>query len=227
VPPVNVQPLAKDRGTPVGVTKGEAFDQKAWVDGLKRAGLPENAPAPTWALDRTTAEMLKFPGQKQVVQLAMSALEQGDGFVSATATGTGKSFQAAAIMKEFQKANPNSRILYVSKNRKLLKKTKGVAVNTFGFEMENEVPKDVAQTGVWGVSYVGLMNDATYKQMKWDLVIADESGEARNWYQDVNKQGKTLKEVIDNSRKAVYMSATPFHSPMEYGYLDKLNLWPK
>ena len=28
-------------------------------------------------------------------------------------------------------------------------------------------------------------------------------------------------------RRRVYASATPFHSPMEYGYLDKLNLWPK
>ena len=36
-----------------------------------------------------------------------------------------------------------------------------------------------------------------------------------------------LKEVMNNAKKGIYSSATPFLSPMEYGYLDKLNLWPK
>lgn len=227
VAPVNLQPIAGDRGTPVGTTAEDKFDAKEWTEGLKKAGLPENAPPPTVPLSRGVADKLRFPGQKQVVQLALSALQQGDGMVIASATGSGKTYTSTAVIKEFQKDRPNARILYVSKNRKLLKKTKGVAEGTFGFGMELEAPKDHAQTGVWGVSYMGMMQDSIYKQMKWDLVVADESGEARNWFQDANKQGKLLIDVIRNSGKAVYLSATPFHSPAEYGYLEKLKLWPQ
>lgn len=227
VKPVSVLPLKTERGAPVGTIKGEKFDSKIWTEGLKRAGLPENALPPTVGLSRAVADKLKFPGQKQSVQIALSALEQGDGVVLANSTGSGKTFLATGLIKEFQEAHPNSRILYVTKNRTLKEKTKGVAANTFGFEIDTDTPKDIAQTGAWAVSYVGMMNDAIYKQMDWDLVIADESGEARNWFKEENQQGKMLKQVIDGSKKAVYLSATPFHSPSEYGYLDKLNLWPK
>ena len=58
-------------------------------------------------------------------------------------------------------------------------------------------------------------------------MVADESGEMRNWFREENQQGKAGMEVIDKSKKAVYVSATPFHSPAEYGYMKKLNLWPK
>jgi len=69
------------------------------------------------------------------------------------------------------------------------------------------------------------------------LVIADESGEARNWHKPQEEvklgekpkihQGVLLKQVMDNAKKGIYSSATPFLAPMDYGYLDKLNLWPK
>jgi hypothetical protein len=227
VHPVNLEPLSGTRGEPVGTVKGEPFDHKAWTEGLKRSGLPESLPAPTVALSRETAEKLKFPGQKQSVQIALSALEQGDGVVLGNATGSGKTYLATGLIKEFQKDRPNARILYITKNAKLKAKSKGVAENTFGFNIDTDKPKDVAVTGVYAASYMGMMSDSIYKQMKWDLVVADESGEARNWFKPENQQGKLLMEVIRNSKKAVYMSATPFHSPSEYGYLEKLNLWPK
>jgi hypothetical protein len=226
VTPVNIEPLARERGPAVGTTQGEVFDAKKWVQGLERAGLPPSAPPPTWALDRTTAEKLKYPGQKQVVQLALSALDQGDGFVLATATGTGKTYSQMAIIKEWLGKHPDAKILYVTKNTGLVKAAQGVATDTFGFEMERKIP-DAIDSGVYATSYQKLINNDALKNTQWDLVVADESGEARNWFRDENKQGKALKDVIENSQKAVYTSATPFHSPTEYGYLDKLGLWPK
>ena len=226
VKPVNLEPLRQERAAPVGVTHGEPFDNKAWVDGLKRAGLPENAPAPTWALNPKTAEQLIFPGQKQVVQLALSALEQGDGAVIATATGSGKTYTAMAAVKEWRMRNPDAKILVITKNSGLLKSGKEVAAETFGFHLESDIP-DSIDKGVFGTTYQRMLNNKMLGDQKWDLVVADESGEARRWYADDNKQGKALKSLIENSQKAIYLSATPFHSPMEYGYLDKLNLWPK
>lgn len=225
VKPVTLQPLSGVRGDPVGTTIGETFDAKAWVDGLKKAGLPETTPPPTHALDPKTAAQLIYPGQKQVVQTVMSALKEGDGAAIITPPGSGKTYTSTATVKEFLRDNPDARVLMITKNRSLIKKTKRVAANTFGFDVETDAPE--GQPGVYAASYMGLLNNSVYKNSKWDLVIADESGEARRWYDEDTKQGQMLRDVINNSRKAVYMSATPFHSPMEYGYLDKLNLWPK
>lgn len=227
VTPVRLEPLPKPRGVSVGTVVGETFDAKAWVEGLKRAGLPETLPAPTWALDRKTADKLVFPGQKQVVQTALSALVQGDGAVVASATGTGKTYTSMAIAKEWMKEHPDAKILVITKNASLLKGTQGVAANTFGFEVENTVPDADAPTGVYGTTYSRIIRSEAAKNTKWDLVIADESGEARNWFREENKQGKALKDITANAQKALYFSATPFHSPMEYGYLDKLGMWPK
>jgi hypothetical protein len=227
VTPVALQPMANERGTPVGTLKGQDFDAKAWADGLKKAGLPENAPPPTWALSQSTAQVLKYPGQKQITQMALSALDQGDGFVLATPPGSGKTFTSMAVAKEYRDAHPDALILTITKNRSLKKKTQRVAANSFGMHVETDIPEPGVQSGTYAASYMGLLTDRTYRDIPWDLVIADESGEARNWYQPENQQGKMLKDIVANSKKALYLSATPFHSPMEYGYLDKLNLWPK
>jgi hypothetical protein len=225
VKPVILQPLTGVRGEPVGTTFGEKFDQKAWVEGLKRAGMPEGTPAPTWALDPKTAAQLIYPGQKQVVQTILSGLQEGDGVAVITPTGSGKDYTGAATVKEYLRDHPDAKILRITKNRTLLKKSKRISANTFGFDVELDAPE--GQPGVYGASYTGIMNNGIYKNLDWDLVVADESGEARRWYDEDTKQGQTLRDVVAQSKKAVYMSATPFHSPMEYGYLDKLNLWPK
>jgi hypothetical protein len=225
VKPVNLQPLSGVRGEPVGAVRGEKFDQKAWTEGLKKAGLPESTPPPTYSLDPKTAAQLIYPGQKQIVQTVMSALDQGDGAAIITPPGSGKTYTSSAIIKEFLGNKPDARVLVISKNRSLLKKTRRVASNSFSVDVDLDEPK--GQPGVYGASYMGLLNNSVYKNSKWDLVVADESGEARRWYDEETKQGQMLRDVMANSGKGVYLSATPFHSPMEYGYLDKLNLWPK
>jgi hypothetical protein len=227
VKPVTILPLPNVRGEAVGTTVGEAFDSKGWVESLKRAGLPENLPAPTWALDPKTAAQLIFPGQKEVVQTALSALEQGDAAVVATTPGTGKTYSSMAIVKEWRDRNPEAKVLVITKNSTLLKKTGGVAERTFGFNVEGELPDGQIASGVYGTTYASIRKNTGYKNNAWDLVVADESGEARNWFKEENKQGKALMDITANTKKAVYLSATPFHSPMEYGYAHKLGLWPK
>lgn len=227
VKPVGLEPLNVPRGTPVGTTKGEAFDQKAWTEGLRKAGLPESVPPPTWALDRKTADKLIFPGQKQVVQTALSALEQGDGMVVATATGSGKAYTSAAVIREYKNAHPDAKILFITKNASLLKTSVDVGANTFGFDITTKVSDGQIKSGVYGGTYNRIISNKAFANTKWDLVVSDESGEARNWYREDNKQGKALMDITANAKKAVWFSATPFHSPSEYGYLNKMGLWPK
>ena len=114
VKPVNLEPLA-GRGEPVGILRGDKFSANEWVNGNRKAGLPENAPPPTVPISRETAQQLKYAGQKQIVQLAMSALEQGDGFIFASATGSGKTYTAGGIVKEFMNASPGAKVLYSPK----------------------------------------------------------------------------------------------------------------
>lgn len=339
VKPVNLQPIA-GRGEPVGILEGQKFDAKEWLDGLEKAGLPRNLPPPTVTISRETAAQLKYAGQKQMVQTILSALDQGDGAVIASATGSGKTYTASGTIKEFLNANPAAKVLYITKNRNLLdgdkkKSFKAVAKGTFGVDVrtvdveqyvngnvqqmrkgtptgsaavqgvsrgsdagvpqgnsansrttqEDELsqlrprvpqagadrqgsvrgagmPGDISDAspglrpaaanrmalqdtppgtssntlgvgrgtlspGVYGTTYQRLLGNDLWKNNDWDLVVADESGEMRNWFRDENQQGKAGMDVIDKSKKAVYVSATPFHSPAEYGYAKKLNLWPK
>ena len=227
VRPVTLIPFTRERGQPVGILAGDTFDEKAWRDGLRKAGLPENLPAPTVTLSRETAQVLKFAGQKQIVQMALSALDQGDGAIIASATGTGKTYTELAVAKETLLKNPNAKILVITKNRGLLKTAAKTAKEHYTMEMEVDAPKGKLDKNLYGASYQRLLGNPIYKETHWDLVISDESGEARNWYLDENQQGKLLMAVMENADKGLYVSATPFHSPNEYGYLEKLNLWPK
>ena len=232
---LSLAPLS-ERGTPTGIVEGESFDQKRWDKENAEAGLPK-LPYPVVSISPSTAAMLDAPGQAATTVTALSALMQGDGALVANATGSGKTRVAMAIIKEHdQPLN-----LYVTRNETLLRNARKTGRDNFGISVSFDAPKPDTTSGTFGVSYQSMLREymaaremgrpSIYESIPWDLVVADESGEARNWYQTpqngVRNQGQTLKAVMDKAKKGVYMSATPFHSPMEYGYLDKLKLWPK
>ena len=161
-------------------------------------------------------------------QTILSALEQGDGAVIASSTGAGKTYtEWRGCQRDASSRTPTRKF-------SSLRRT-AVAENVPLKSERKTLPRDgdwrpragTLDKNVYGASYQRFLNNPIYNQTQWDLVIADESGEARNWHLDENQQGKLLKAVMDNAKKGVYVSATPFHSPSEYGYFDKLNLWPK
>ena len=153
-----LEPLAGVRGEPVGTTAGEKFDQKVWIEGLKKAGLPESTPAPTYSLDPKVAAQLIYPGQKQIVQTVMSGLEQGDGVVIVTPAGTGKSkYTGPAVIKEFLRNNPEAKVLVISKNRSILKAASKSAAANFGLDYDMDVPK--GESGIYAASFMKMMGD--------------------------------------------------------------------
>lgn len=228
VPALNLEPLK----TPIA-NRPLVGDGTAWQKSLRDAFIAEHTPLPTIVLNPEVVAQLDPPGQVQSVQTALTTLQYEDGIILGNATGSGKTYIASAIMKEFERlyADPNLRILYITKNKGLLRKVMGVAHDKFGLDMREDRPLPLPHPdakhppGKWITTYARLRKHKIWTDVKWDLVIADESGEARRWYNPENKQGNALIATMRNAKKGIYVSATPFHSPLEYGYLEKLNLW--
>ncbi len=55
--------------------------------------------------------------------------------------------------------------------------------------------------------------------------MMDESAEASNWQR--SKQGIAVERLNDVAQKVVYVSATPYSSAVEIGYMNKLGLWDR
>ena len=96
----------------------------------------------------------------------------------------------------------------------------------FGVEVK-KLPKDgiPKEPGVYVGTYATASSKPGADTFNWNLLLADESHQARRWWD--SKRGAYLKQVGNASDKVVYISATPFHSALELGYMDKLGLWKK
>ncbi|HUK39728.1 MAG TPA: Hint domain-containing homing endonuclease, partial [Candidatus Acidoferrales bacterium] len=81
VRPLSVAPV-RPRGEP-------AYSKPDWDSRVEKFRLPANAPAPTMQISDNLARML-MPGQREVVESVLSGLQQHDGYILATTTGTGK-----------------------------------------------------------------------------------------------------------------------------------------
>ena len=182
VTPVSVLPMAEKAGPAVGTMAGDVFDQKAWDEACKKAGLPR-LPYPTEFLSPEVTRILgKYGGEIQSAQTLLTALSHGDGAVLASVPGSGKTWVLSGVIKEYLLKNPDAKILFITKNRKLLKDAARVMSDGYGMEMETSHMKGSPTKAIYGATYARLRSNELYKKSQWDLVIADESGEARNWH---------------------------------------------
>jgi hypothetical protein len=222
VPAAQLEPEVERRTPP-------AWKPEEWVSGLKEANLPTNARIPTRRLYRHLSDKLIFTGQDLVADYALSELVDGSGgVVIATTTGTGKTYLASSLIRQLQEMNPEAmkNVLILTKNKNLIKDFQQTASN-FGVTVEDfPVGRSTPpKNGVFAATYATAIGREGIDEFPWDLVVADESGEARNWW--VSKQGTLVKNAGEKAAKMIYMSATPFHNAVEVGYLSKLNLWKK
>lgn len=207
--------------------RGEAaYSTADWSQRVKDYKLPENAPAPTVRIPKEISRML-MPGQTEVVESVLSGLKQHDAYILATQTGTGKTYVASAVLQQKLSEQPDARVLVITPSKGLINGDDGwiQVANNFGVEVKAMTPGDVPQEpGVWIGTWSSLLNRPGVELQPWDLVIADEVQEARRWFAD-SKRGMKLKEMGGNAKKMLYMSATPFHTALEIGHMDKLGLW--
>jgi hypothetical protein len=189
--------------------------------------MPEGLPAPSYKISDTTAALLSYPGQREIVESTMSTLQQFDGTVIATPTGTGKTFTALGVIKEsFDPAK--DRMLILTTSQEIIRQRNGwkdAGKRFFNLDVK-DMPTDftkAVEPGIYVTTYDTLMRRYNAGRYPWKMVIADESDEARNWWS--SKTGRAVMRLSDASEKVVYLSATPFHLVQEYGYMTKLGLW--
>ncbi len=217
-----VAPIRIDEPT-LGVVKSPIIGQEVWQQNLRKAGLPEAIPPPTETLSPEVDRVLRFVGQPEVAQTALTGLRRYGGAVVAASTGTGKTYISGAILKE---ENPEF-ALVLTKNQALVNKSIEIYRNDFGIDARTLPAGATAPpgAGVYVTTYQTAIARKGIETFPWGLVVADESGEARRWYEGGSQQGAMLQEMSKNAAKVLYMSATPFHTPLELGYMEKLGLW--
>lgn len=200
-----------------------------WAARMKTLGMPETLPAPTVKVDNDIAALLIFPGQQEVVESTLSALDQFDGTIIATPTGTGKSYTTLAVVEQMRRRGQADRVLVLTKNDSIInaprKGLKEIGKNTFKLEVADLPKKNLArmQDGVYATTYATLRGRPDIMHQAWDLVMLDESAEAANWQESA--QGQAVRLLNNATVKTVYISATPFASAVELGYMGKLGMW--
>jgi len=222
MPAASLAAPKRARGTPLA-------SPEAWRDYAEALGLPEGTPAPTVRLPDDLRNLMIFPGQPEAIEVALSGLQQYDGVVVASPTGSGKTFQALAIADQLLGDSGEKVGLIVTRSRNLIHdsdgyvdvgKQLGVSVEGLPASMN-----DVQGGGTYATTYAQIRGDKDMLSIPWDFVIFDESAELRKWME--SEQGQSGRLLGRAAKKAVYMSATPFHTAVEIGYMDKLGLWPE
>jgi hypothetical protein len=199
---------------------------EAWRAELKASKLPETAPGPSTVLSPAVDRKLIYRPQKPIVEMAVSEIEHGSGsFVIASSTGTGKTVMGAAIVKEFLDRNPGQQfVISLTKNDEIAR-----AWKDWYAEMGIEAMKMPAGTstpsepGVYLSTYATLRNRPGMENFPWNLAVYDEASEMRNW--QISKQGAMGRALGKAAERNLYLSATPFSSAIELGYLEPLGLW--
>ena len=217
VTPTRIAPPKRERGVPI-------YAPEQWKSKLELFRLPENMPAPFVALDSDIARLLIFPGQKELAESALSGLKQHDAYILATATGSGKTYLASAIMSQIIRREKPKNVLVLTPSQNLVSDFKNVLLD---FDVDAKTLPDGLAVPEQEGTYVTTFATANIRQgiatHPWDLVVMDEADAARRWYS--SQQGAMAKKLGEHAGKVLYMSATPFHTALELGHMTKLGLW--
>lgn len=222
VPAAALKAPERPRGTPV-------VNPEVWKEHAEALGLPAGTPPPTIRIPQDLRDTMIYPGQPEAIEVALSGLQQHDGVVVAAPTGSGKTYLALSIADQLLGSEGNKVGLVITRSRNLIHESDGYVDvgRRLGVEVEGypKGSKDIQGGGVYAATYAQIRGDKGMLSVPWDFVIFDESAEGRKWMD--SEQGKAVVLLGHAAKKVVYMSATPFHTAVESGYMHKLGLWPQ
>lgn len=220
-----VAPIRID--APEKPSKPPVYSDKDWTEKVKLYDLPENSPTPTIGISNNLARML-MGGQRYLVESALSGLDRYDSFILAADTGGGKTYMSSAILHHMLEEKPDMQVVILTKSRNLIDDKGGYkdVMGDFGIEVQDlDKNGPTGAPGIYAETWAGSIVRPGIDTHPWDLVIADEVQEARKWWS--SQRGAQMKTMGGTAKKVLYMSATPFHTALEIGHMDKLGLWDK
>ena len=217
----NLDAPERPRGTPV-------VDPEKWRGYVDELGLPKGTPPPTVRVDPDVRSLLIFPGQPEVAEGVLSALQQYDATVLASPAGSGKNYLLAAISSHLLGTEGDKIGLWVTRSQNLIHDAGNMkdVGRMFGVDV-NDLPSNMAdmQTGMYAATYAGISGNRELLRVPWDFVLFDESDSAAKWTQ--SDRGEATVLLAHAAKKVVYSSATPYGTVLEMGYMHKLGLWRK
>jgi hypothetical protein len=199
-----------------------------WKSLYDRLAAPEG-------LDKMAKMFGMRPLEHQVENLVriLRSLKADRAPVLADGTGTGKTLSAVMVINEHLLANPHSRQLVVLPNaeikRQWEKTLKRAGINShYVEEAFSTKPMTVNfmtyhRLGIWGrEKRIGLIEG-----FNPDLITFDEAHRLRNFFTGDTAWARIGEEIsrAPYSKKALFLSATPFQSFLHTKYLTRTQLW--
>lgn len=142
--------------------------------------------------------------------------------ILAHATGTGKTYVAALVLKEIRDrlaekhgAGPKPRILWLTNNSGLIDQIKD---DTKAFNLQDITFSSYKRMRDSYRPKAHLFDPESVYGGQWDLIFADEAHAMKNVNEDVTT-ADAGENLLRHADMAIYSSATPFENPGELEYL--------
>ena len=179
------------------------------------AGVFDNDGFPTTEYDlKTDVEGTLFPEQVRDVKRIMGSKAAGKrGHILANGTGTGKTYDFAAVMKESAALGENT--LLIVPNKDTMAQTQAVLE-------QMRVPKDSYLI----TTHASFSKDASPGQ--YDNLVVDEFHKFKKAFGgDRSKRGQEMQKYIQASGFTLGASATPFETVKDLKYMSVMGMLPK
>ena len=168
------------------------------------------------------------------VRIIQAFEEGGHGYIITDGTGTGKTLTSGLALNHYLEQNPRTRILTIVRNETIMRKV-----------WQSDIMKWAKWTPYWSKGTFQMtpntMNFMSYAKMEEmfrndtlgrieafapDILIFDESHALKYFYTKQTRTAMAGEKITRWAKKTLFLSATPFESLLQTGYLTALKLWP-
>jgi hypothetical protein len=202
------------------------YSAEEWKALLERTGIGAETPIPVYKINEAIAQKLIYEGQEEVANVALTGLLTRRASLLALSTGTGKTYISSALIAELRHRGVRGPVLVLTANRSVVGKFIDV-LSVFGLKAKNlgaDTSPETIGDGIWVTTFsTAIRRD--FSKLHFAAVVVDESGQARRWWDSRTGDAVRMLTAPTMSDYVLYLSATPFHTPIETGYLERLGMW--